>query len=149
MRYSSKGVLRCPSIVRTKGCGPPLKNDGWEKRAMGERVWFFTSARCTIRHYICCVTVQDQLDNIRTILVELPARLRQSPCARGRIALSSVGTTCPLRKIHCIRGLAKRPGLQPNWLLRSLSEEGWVGPVTPTSLIPLLGEWSEGSCWGS
>lgn len=58
MRYSSKGVLPRPSIVRTKGCGARLKNDGWDTRVMGKRVPLFAYAQGTILDCVCRVTAQ-------------------------------------------------------------------------------------------
>ena len=72
----------------------------------------------TIPHCFTCVTAQGRLDNFTVILLELCARHRQSLCVMGCIALSSVGTTCPLHKIHCTPGLAKRSGSQPICSLR-------------------------------
>jgi hypothetical protein len=85
---------------------------------MGERVSFYTFAQLTIPHCFGCVTAHSRLDKFRMILLELRARHRQSPCVMVCIALSSVGTTCPLHKIHCTRGSAKRFGSQPICSLR-------------------------------
>jgi hypothetical protein len=85
---------------------------------MGERESLYTYELSTIPHYVVSVTVPSRLDKFRGILLELRARHRQSPCAMGCIALSSVGTTCPLHKIHCMRGLAKRSGSEPICSLR-------------------------------
>jgi len=116
---------------------------------MGERGSLYTYDLHTIPHCIGSVTVQSRLDKFRMILLELRARHRQSPCAMGCIALSSVGTTCPPHKIHCTRGLAKRFGSQPICSLRWSSEERWDGHVIPTSLILPPGGWSEVWCWVS
>ena len=85
---------------------------------MGEGVSIYTYAPLTIPHCFCFNTAHGRLDKFRMILLELRARHRQSPCVMGCIALSSVGTTCPLHKIHCTRGLAKRSGSEPICLLR-------------------------------
>jgi len=62
--------------------------------------------------------------------------------------LSSVGMTCPLHKIHCTPGLAKRSGSQQIWSLRWLLEEGWGGRAIHTFLILPPGGWSSVLCWG-
>jgi len=85
---------------------------------MGERVSLYTYAPLTIPDWFGCVTAHGLLDKFRMILLELRARHRQSPCGIGCSALSSVGTTCPLHKIHCTRGSAKRPGSEPICSLR-------------------------------
>ncbi len=85
---------------------------------MDERVLLYTYAPLTIPHCFGCVTAHGWLDKFRMILLELRARHRQSPCIMGCIALSSVGTTCPLHKIHCTRVLAKRSGSEPICSLR-------------------------------
>ena len=85
---------------------------------MGERVSLYTYAPLTIPYWIGCVTAHRRLDKFKMILLELRARHRQSLCVIGCIALSSVGTTCPLHKTHCTRGLAKRSGSQQICSLR-------------------------------
>ena len=85
---------------------------------MGERVSLYTYVPLTIPYCIGCVTAHGRLDNFTVILLELRARHRQSLCVMSCIALSSVGTTCPLHKIHCTPGLAKRSGSQQIWSLR-------------------------------
>jgi len=85
---------------------------------MGERVSFYTYTPRTIPHCFGYVTAHSRLDKFRMILLELRARHRQSLCVMGCIALSSVGTTCPLHKIHCMRGSAKQFGSEPICLLR-------------------------------
>ncbi len=85
---------------------------------MGEPVSLYTDVPLTIRYYAGRVTVHGRLDNLAVILLELRARHRQSHCVLGCIALSSVGTTCPLHKIHCTPGSAKRSGSQPICSLR-------------------------------
>jgi hypothetical protein len=85
---------------------------------MGKRVSLYTYAPLTIPHCFGCVTAHSLLDKFRMILLELRARHRQSPCGIGCSALSSVGTTCPLHKIHCTRGSAKRPESEPICSLR-------------------------------
>ena len=85
---------------------------------MDERVSLYTYAPLTIPHCFGCVTVHSRLDKFRMILLELRARNRQSPCVMGCIALSSVGMTCPLHKIHCMRGSAKQSGSEQICSLR-------------------------------
>jgi hypothetical protein len=85
---------------------------------MGERRWLYKYESSTIPHRCGCIIAHGRLDKFRMILLELRARHRQSPCAMGCIALSSVGTTCPPHKIHCTRGLAKRSGSPPICSLR-------------------------------
>ena len=85
---------------------------------MGKRVSLYTYAPLTIPHCFGWVIAHSRLDNFTVILLELRARHRQSPCVMGCIALSPVGTTCPLHKIHCTRVLAKRSGWEPNCSLR-------------------------------
>ena len=116
---------------------------------MGERVSLYTYVPLTIPHCFGFVIAHSRLYNFTVILLELRARHRQSPCVMRCIVLSSVGTTCPLHKIHCTRGSAKRSGSEPNCSLHWLSEEGWVGCVTHTSSAPLPGGWSEVLCWAS
>ena len=74
--------------------------------------------RLTIPYCTGSITVHGRLDNFTLILLELRARHRQSLCGISCSALSSVGTTCPLHKIHCTPGLAKRSGSQPICSLR-------------------------------
>jgi len=84
---------------------------------MGLALYYLWTA-LTIPHYFGCVTAHGRLDNFTVILLELRARHRQSLCVMGCIALSSVGTTCPLHKIHCTPGSAKRSGSEQIWSLR-------------------------------
>ena len=85
---------------------------------MNERVWLCPGASLTIPYGTGSITGHGRLDNFILILLELRARHRQSLCGIGCSALSSVGTTCPLHKIHCTPGLAKRSGSQPICSLR-------------------------------
>ena len=85
---------------------------------MDERVSLYKYAPLTIPHCFGYVTAHGRLDKFRMILLELRARHRQSPCVMGCIALSTVGTRCPLHKIHCMRGSAKRSVSQPTYSLR-------------------------------
>ncbi len=85
---------------------------------MDERVWLHPCVSFTIPYGTGLITVHGRLDNLTLILLELRARHRQSLCGLSCSVLSSVGTTCPLHKIHCTPGLAKRSGSQQIWSLR-------------------------------
>ena len=116
--------------VQLKGCPPlalhcedqglwrPTKERWLGEASHGERGSLHTFEPFTIPYCIGCVTAYRRLDKFRMILLELPARHRQSLCVMGCTALSSVGTTCPLHKIHCTPGLAKRLGSEQIWSLR-------------------------------